>query len=194
MKEQPKTVLDEILSHNREFVRSKAYEAYRTTKFPDKKMVVVTCMDTRLTELLPKAMNLRNGDAKIIKVAGAIVLQPFGNVMRSVIVAIYALGAQEVFVVGHRDCGMTGLDPNAILSKAKACGVREEVFETIRNSGIDLARWLHGFRDVHEGVRESVGIIRRHPLLPPGVPVHGLVIDPETGELELVEEGYGVLA
>ena len=51
-----------ILEHNREFVANKAYEAYKTDRYPDKKMVVVTCMDTRLTELLPKAMNIRNGD------------------------------------------------------------------------------------------------------------------------------------
>lgn len=31
-------------------------------------------MDTRLTELLPKAMGLKNGDAKFIKVAGGTML------------------------------------------------------------------------------------------------------------------------
>lgn len=45
--------LYEILEHNRRFVASRAYEAYRTTKIPEKKMVVLTCMDTRLIELLP---------------------------------------------------------------------------------------------------------------------------------------------
>ncbi|MCY9444161.1 carbonic anhydrase, partial [Bacillus spizizenii] len=40
---------------------------YKTTKFPSKKLVIVTCMDTRLTELLPQAMGLKNGDAKIVK-------------------------------------------------------------------------------------------------------------------------------
>ena len=33
-------------------------------------------------------------------------------------------------------------------------------------------------------------MIRHHPLLPKGVPVHGMMISPETGELELLEEGY----
>ena len=48
--------LEEILSFNKKFVEDKQYEAFGTTKYPDKKMVVVSCMDTRLTELLPKAM------------------------------------------------------------------------------------------------------------------------------------------
>lgn len=61
------SLISEILNYNESFVESKEYEQYLTTKFPDKRMVILTCMDTRLVELLPKAMNLRNGDSKIIK-------------------------------------------------------------------------------------------------------------------------------
>lgn len=39
-------------------------------------------MDTRLLELLPKAMGLKNGDAKIVKNAGAVISHPFGGVMK----------------------------------------------------------------------------------------------------------------
>ena len=115
--------LAEILSFNEKFVDSKGYESFLTDRYPDKKMVIVTCMDTRLTELLPKAMDLRNGDAKIIKVAGAVVAAPFGSVMRSILVAVYALGAEEIFVVGHYDCGMTGMGHEVILKQARASGV-----------------------------------------------------------------------
>ena len=62
-----KNNLKEIVEFNKDFVESKEYEKYRTTKYPEKSMVILSCMDTRLTELLPKAMNLKNGDAKIIK-------------------------------------------------------------------------------------------------------------------------------
>src|SRR3954469_2709472 len=117
--------LADILAFNEHFVTTKAYEAFLTDRFPDKKIVIVTCMDTRLTELLPKAMNLKNGDAKFIKIAGAIVAAPFGSVMRSILVAIYSLGAEEIYVVGHHDCGMTGLGHEAILGEARAAGIAE---------------------------------------------------------------------
>lgn len=181
--------LYEILEHNRHFVASRAYEAYRTTKVPEKKMVVLTCMDTRLIELLPKAMNLRNGDAKIVKNAGALVTHPFGSVMRSILVAVYQLGAREVYVVGHHDCGMTGLRSGAMLERAKALGVPEENIEALVRSGVELDEWLTGFRSVEESVAASVRHVREHPMLPPGIPVHGLVIDPETGKLDLVIDG-----
>ena len=63
-------MIDQILDHNRNFVASKGYERYITDKYPDKKLAVLSCMDTRLTELLPAALGLKNGDAKIIKNAG----------------------------------------------------------------------------------------------------------------------------
>src|SRR6478672_9368898 len=137
--------LPAILDFNRQFVATKAYESFLSDRFPDKKIVIVTCMDTRLTELLPKAMNLRNGDAMIIKVAGAIVAAPFGSVMRSILVAIYSLGAEEIYVVGHHDCGMTGLGHEVILEKARGAGIVQPTLDTLRHAGIDLATWLSGF-------------------------------------------------
>ena len=37
--------------------------------------------------------------------------------MRSVLIAIYELRAEEVFVIGHHDCGMSGLNPTSTLEK-----------------------------------------------------------------------------
>ena len=89
-------LLGQILDHNRHFVQRKEYEPFLTDRFPDKKLAVVTCMDTRLIELLPRAMGFRNGDVKMVKNAGAIVSHPFGSVMRSILLAIYELNAAEV--------------------------------------------------------------------------------------------------
>jgi carbonic anhydrase len=183
-------MISDILEFNREFVAKKEYEQFRTDRFPDKKMVILTCMDTRLLELLPRSMNLRNGDVKIIKTAGAVVSHPFGSIMRSILVAVYELGAREVLVIGHHDCGMTGLNCSAMIEKAKARGISEDIFKTLENSGIDLKRWLVGFDHVMEGVTQSVRVVRNHPLLPKDVAVHGLVIHPETGKLEWVVDGY----
>jgi carbonic anhydrase len=188
------SILSDIQEHNARFVAQREYEPFLTDVFPDKKLVVLTCMDTRLVELLPRAMNLRNGDAKIIKSAGAIVSHPFGSVMRSILVAIYELNAAEIAVVGHYGCGMTELNCDRILQKAIARGVLPETIQTLRHAGIDLANWLRGFPSPEDGVRQSVELIRKHPLLPKDVPVHGLMMSPETGRLDLLSEGYAASA
>jgi carbonic anhydrase len=185
-----KMLIDEMIEHNRNFVVNKEYVNYQTSKLPNKKLVVVSCMDTRLTELLPKAMNLRNGDAKILKTAGAVVSHPFGSIMRSIIVAIYDLNAHEVCVVGHHDCGMTHVNPAETTKKMLDRGISEQTIETLDYSGIKIKDWLRGFDSVSESVRQSVEVIRNHPLIPRDVPIHGMVIDPETGELDIIENGY----
>ena len=63
-------MIEQIIEYNKSFVEQKCYEKYLTDKYPDKKLAVLSCMDTRLTELLPAALGLKNGDAKIIKNAG----------------------------------------------------------------------------------------------------------------------------
>ena len=65
-------MINEIMEYNKKFVENKAYEPYLTSKYPDKKLAILTCMDTRLIELLPAALGLKNGDAKIIKNAGSV--------------------------------------------------------------------------------------------------------------------------
>jgi carbonic anhydrase len=179
-----------ILSYNSDFVEKKEFEKYKVTRFKDRKMVVVTCMDARLTELLPRALNVKEGNAKIIKDAGAIVLHPFGSVMRSIIVAVYELNADEVFVVGHHDCGMSCIDPSETINKMKEKGISTEIIDTLENAGINLQQWLHGFDSVEESVKASVQTVKSHPLLPKSIPVHGLVINPETGKLDLIVDGY----
>ena len=82
-------MIDDVLNYNRQFVASKGYEKYITSKYPDKKLAVLSCMDTRLTELLPAALGLKNGEAKIIKNAGGLVISPYDSAMRSLLVAIY---------------------------------------------------------------------------------------------------------
>ena len=61
-------------------------------------------------------------------------------------------------------------------------------------AGVDIAGWLTGFRNVHESVISGTAMIRRHPLVPRHVPVHGLVIDPTSGALEVVVDGNNAIA
>ena len=93
------------------------------------------------------------------------------------------------------------------LSSHKDAGVRKESYEKLEEawtekeeffaktiemmeySGVDLEGWLRGFDNVEESVAHSVNMVRHHPLLDPTVPVHGLVIDPTTGKLDVVING-----
>lgn len=178
--------IEQILAFNKEFVENKKYEDFITNKFPNKKLAILSCMDTRLTELLPAALNLKNGDVKIIKNAGGVVSHPFGSVMRSLMVAIYDLGVNEILVIGHYDCGMQRLEPSKIIERMLERNIKQETIDMVRYCGFDLDHWLRGFECVDNSVQSTVETIKSHPLIPSDVDVYGLIIDPETGELTSV--------
>ena len=176
-------MIEEILRHNRAFVEEKRYDRFITNKYPDKKIAILSCMDTRLTELLPEALGIKNGDVKIIKNADGGNAHPFGSVVRSLNVAIYDLGVEEIMVIGHTDCGVQHMDSAKLIEKMKERGVSEETLGLINYCGIDFESWLSGFECAEDSVRESVNILKTHPLIPTNIVVRGFIIDSTTGEL-----------
>ena len=179
-------MIDQIIEYNRRFVAEKGYERFLTDKYPDKKLAVLSCMDTRLTELLPAALGLRNGDAKIIKNAGGLVISPFDSAVRSLVVAVYELGVQYIMVVAHSHCGACHMSYDHFHDAMLARGVSDQTLDTIRKCGIDLNHWLEGFKDTVESVKKTVETIRTHPLIPDDVAVRGFIIDSGTGLLKEV--------
>lgn len=176
-------MIDTILEYNRKFVESGEYEKYKTSKFPDKKIAILTCMDTRLVTLLPAALGIRNGDVKLIKNAGAVVTNPFDSTIRSLLVAIYELGVNEIMVIGHTGCGVQGMDAGEMLHLMKERGIDDEHISLMRHCGIDLDSWLHGFDDTPSAILETIDLISNHPLVPKDVVVRGYMMDSVTGEL-----------
>lgn len=183
-------MLDEILACNRQFVEEHRYKPYETSKYPDRKIAILTCMDTRLTHLLPAAMGLKNGEVKLIKNAGGIVFSPYDTTVRSLLIAILELGVEEILVIGHTDCGVCGMHPEEIRAHLLARGIAPGTLEKLdQDPGIDLDAWFTGFCDEESAVRDTVSLLRHHPLMPRDVLIHGLVIDTRTGELRVLERG-----
>ena len=181
-------MIEEILKYNKEFVEQKGYERFLTDKYPNKRIAIVTCMDTRLVELLPAALGLRNGDVKIIKNAGGTITNPFDSAMRSLLVAVYELGVTEIMVIGHTHCGVQGMDSAEMQHLMLERGVPASNITLMKHCSIDLDSWLHGFDDTAAAVNETVDLIERHPLMPPeGITVRGYIMDSVTGKLTQVE-------
>lgn len=176
--------IDDILAFNREYVASKGYEAHLTDKYPDKKLAILSCMDTRLSVLLQEALGLKNGDAKIIKNAGALVPTAWDSAMRSLIVAVYELGVNEIMVVAHTNCGACHMNFHHFKEEMLKRGIKES---TMLKCTVDLNDWLEGFHDTEKSVHQTVANVAQHPLMPKDVIVRGFVINSVTGELTEVK-------
>jgi len=172
-------MLKEVLEANENFVKD--FEPKKMSHMPQKKLAIVTCMDTRLTGFLEPAMGIERGDAKIIKNAGNAAVDR--DVIRSVAAAIYALGAEEVMVVGHYDCGMANVDPEKLIDAMKARGVDEKTL-----SEVDIKEWIGAINGEEENVLNVVEKIKESPFIPDDVPIHGLIIDLYDGKLKVLAE------
>ena len=179
-------MIDKIIEYNREFVKEKKYENFITDKYPNKRIAIVTCMDTRLVELLPAALGFRNGVVKIIKNAGGTITNPFDSTVRSLIVAIYELGVEEVMIIGHTGCGVQGMDSAEIQHQMRERGIPDSHITLMKHCGIDLDQWLHGFDDTESAILETVDLVRNHPLIPKDIIVKGYIMDSTTGELSTI--------
>ena len=167
-------------------ITKKLYEKFAASKYPNKKIAILTCMDTRLVELLPAALGLKNGDVKIIKNAGGVVTSPFGSVIRSLLVAIIELGVEEIMVIGHTDCGVQHIDSDMMIHHMKERGISQESIDLMKYCGINFEEWLAGFDTVEQSVKDTVDTIRNHPLIPTDIRIGGYVINTVTGELAVV--------
>lgn len=180
------TEIDKILKYNEEFVERGEYKKYQTSKYPDKKIAILTCMDTRLVELLPAALGIKNGDIKMIKNAGGMITSPFDSVVRSLLIGIIELGVEEVMVIGHTDCGVAHINEEMMIEHLKKRGISENHIDMMKYCGIDFKNWLKGFDNVEDSVKETVDLLLNHPLMPKDVRINGYVIDTETGKLARV--------
>ena len=115
--------------------------------------------------------------------AGGAFSQPFGSVIRSLLVAIFELGVEEIMVIAHSDCGACHMHSEEMLEKMKARGINADYIHMMSFCGVDFHSWLDGFEDTEKSVRGTVDFIVHHPLIPSDVKVHGFIIDSTTGEL-----------
>lgn len=179
-------MIKEILRHNEEFVAKEGYKPYVTSKYPDKKIAIVTCMDTRLVELLPAALGIKNGDVKMIKNAGGMITDPWDSTMRSLLVGVYELGVEEIMIIGHTECGVQGMNGEEMLHLIEKRGISKDTIQMVKNCGIDLDKWFKGFDDTPKAVLDTVELVKNHPFLPKEVKVAGYIMDSTTGKLTVL--------
>lgn len=176
-------MIEQMLEFNKRFVENEEYKKYETSKYPDKKIAILTCMDTRLVELLPAAIGIKNGDVKMIKNAGGMITNPFGSAVRSLLVGIIEMGVEEVMVIGHTDCGVAGINTDRMIEHLLKRGISQDHIDMMRYCGIDFKSWLGGIDSVEGSVDETVDMLRNHPLMPEDVRINGFIMNSDTGKL-----------
>jgi carbonic anhydrase len=93
-------------------------------------------------------------------------------------------------VIGHKDCGMANATADGLKEKMIARGISEDAIKVIEQS---IDSWVDSFHHPLKNVENVVRTLRSNPFIPKDIPIHGLIIDPEDGHLELIVDGYEFL-
>jgi carbonic anhydrase len=157
---------------------------------PRRRLAILTCMDARLDPA--RFAGLQEGDAHVIRNAGG---RASDDAIRSLVISYKLLGTHEWLVVHHTGCGMETFT-GEVMRDLLARSLKTAAFDGKRWSDTgegpgspegQFVNWLT-FDDLRKSVVADVSRIRNHPLVPPDIPIHGLVFDVRTGRLEEVAE------
>lgn len=163
------SVIDEVLAANEVYGRT--HELRPLTPRPQRKLAVLTCMDTRLSI---RTLGLKTGDAHIIRNAGGIVTD---DSLRSLLVSHYLLGTEEFMVINHTDCG---------LMHTSEQDLRTRIQNQAGTAAIAPA-FFYAFQNIEENVRHQLQKLRTHPWIPERVAVRGFIYDVTTGLLREIK-------
>lgn len=147
-------------------------------------IVALTCIDPRLNPLLPEVLGVPEEQFIWSRNAGNIVTGPLSSTMRSLALACAVKGGREIAVIGHTDCQVRNTTVLELLNRLQALGVERSMLPENVNEYFGL------FASERQNVLKAVEHVRSSPLIGPRVPVHGLLVDVETGRLEWLVNGY----
>jgi len=163
------SVIDEVLAANEIYART--HELRKLTPRPERKLAVLTCMDTRLSI---RTLGLKTGDAHIIRNAGGIVTE---DTLRSLVVSHHLLGTEEIMVINHTDCG---------LMQTSEQDLRTRIQNRTGTAAVSPA-FFYAFQNIEENVRHQLQKLRTHPWIPEKVAVRGFVYDVASGLLREIK-------
>ena len=164
------SLIDKALEGNRNFANN-----YNPSlrKRPAPKLVVVTCMDPRLSDL-PGILGLTQADIDVIRTGGPAVTE---DVLSELVVSTRVLGTKEILLLNHTGCGFTTFTDDELNAKLSAS----------TGDASPAPMRFFSYKDPEQNTQEQIKKVRAHPWIAKDVPVRGFVFDVDTGRLREVK-------
>lgn len=182
-------LFEAIVEANHRALRGASDAGIRVSEFQNAlPIAALTCIDPRLDPLMPEVLGIPPELFIWLRNAGNIITGPLSSTMRSLALACAVKGGKEIAIVGHSDCRVRQTTVMALT-------------EAFRTMGVDRARLPENlteffglFASERQNVIKGCDIVRSSPLIGSKIPVHGLMVDIQSGLLEWVVNGYQTIA
>jgi carbonic anhydrase len=181
-------LFEAIIDANHRAVAGDEHAGVHPAEFENELPVVaLTCIDVRLNALLPEVLGVPKDQFIWLRNAGNIITGPMTSTMRSLALACAVKGGKEIAIIGHTDCHVAKTTTMELIDRFRALGIERHLLPA------DLNEFFGTFGSERANIIKAVGLVRQSPLIGPKVPVHGLLVDIETGKVEWLVNGYQTL-
>lgn len=178
-------LFEAILNANHQALAGDQSAGLRPAEYAEELPVVaLTCIDPRLNRILPQVLGVPEESFIWLRNAGNIVTGPLTSTMRSLALACAIKGGREIAVIGHTDCQVGKTTTMDLLQRLQSLGIER------RNLPTNVNEFFGTFGSERANVIKAVEFIRQSPLISRKTPVHGLLVDTETGRLDWLVNGY----
>ncbi len=147
-------------------------------------LVALTCIDVRLNPLLPAVLGIPRDQFIWLRNAGNMIDGPEGAMMRALALACAIDGAREIVVIGHTDCQMAKTSAADLGQRLRGLNTATHLLPS------NIQDFFGLFACARTNVVKAVDLARHSPLVGPNTPIHGLMVDTLTGQVEWVVNGY----
>jgi len=178
-------LIEAIIDANHRALAGDTNAGLHPSEFADElPLVALTCIDVRLNSLLPQVLGVPQEQFIWLRNAGNIITGPQSSTMRSLSLACAVKGGKEIAIIGHTDCQVGKTTTMQLLERLRAIGVERHMLPD------NLTEFFGMFGSDRQNVIKAADIARQSPLIGPKIPIHGLLVDVETGKLDWLVNGY----
>lgn len=150
-------------------------------------VIVLTCIDPRLNKLFPDILGVPDEQFIWLRNAGNIITGPFSSTTRSLALACAIKQGKEIMIIGHTDCAIGKTTVLSLTENFKSLGIDRVKLPD------DIVQFFGLFASERQNVINATQYVRQSPLISPKVPIHGLIVDTNTGKLDWIVNGYETL-
>ena len=178
-------LFEAIIDANQRALAGDPKAGLRPAEYADElPLIALSCIDPRLNPLLPEVLGIPEDQFIWLRNAGNIISSHLSSTMRSLSLACAIKGGKEIAIIGHTDCLVGKTTTMQLIERLQQLGIDRRLLPD------NVTEYFGIFASERQNVMKAAELVRQSPLIGPGIPVQGLLVDIHTGKLDWLVNGY----
>ncbi|MFC0214399.1 hypothetical protein ACFFK0_18360 [Paenibacillus chartarius] len=97
----------------------------------EKKVLAITNVSFHVEGQLSEFINVSPEHLIVLKSFGTVISQPYGCLLRNIIIAVYKNNVDKIYIIGEKDCTENAMDYRLFLESVKKEGISDDIVRTI---------------------------------------------------------------